>query len=142
MANTPRIWDYLNAISQTGDLSVLNDMDFDSVYNPFIINKMLAQHKDCVLAANQVNERSWMPHKAQFRYLLNTLRKRFRKNEKSEKHTDPDDVGAVAEYYFCSTHHARDLVSLHSSDQLMEIHRRLDKGGAAKRKGRTHGEPT
>jgi hypothetical protein len=138
----PRIWDYLNAITQTGDLSVLDDLDFDKVYNPFIINKMLMQHKDCVLAANQVNERPDMPRKAQFLLLLNTLRKRFRKNEKSEKHTDPDDVGAVAEYYDCSTHHARDLVSLHSSDQLATIHRRLDKGGATKHKGRTHGEPT
>ncbi len=137
MANTPRLWDYLNAITQTKDLSVLNDEDFDKVYNPFIVNKMLAQHRDCVLAANMMNERPTMDKKAQFLFLLNTLRARFRKNEKSAKFTDPDDVEAVAEYYDCSLRHARDLVSLHSSDQLTTIQTRLNKGGATKR-GRSH----
>jgi hypothetical protein len=137
MANSSRLWDYLNAATQTKDLSVLQDDDFEKVYNPFIVNKMLAQHRDCVLAANMVNERAEMPRKAQFLFLLNTLRARFRRNEKSVKFTDPDDVVAVAEYYGCSHRRSRDLVSLHSSDQLTIIHKRLDKGGAAKR-GRSH----
>jgi hypothetical protein len=141
MANQPRIWDYLNAITQTKDITVLDDLDFDKVYQPFIINKMLSQHRDCVLAANMMNERPDTPKKAQFLFLLNTLRPRFRKNEKSVKQTDPDDVGALAEYYECSTRHARDLMSLHSSAQLAIIHKRLDKGGITK-KGRTHGEST
>jgi hypothetical protein len=138
MANLPRIWDYLNAITQTKDLTVLDDEDFDKVYVPFIINKMLSQHRDCVLAANMMNERPGTPKKAQFLFLLNTLRPRFRKNEKSVKFTDPDDVGALAEYYDCSLRRARDLVSLHSSDQLAIIYQRLDKGGITK-KGRTNG---
>jgi hypothetical protein len=141
MTKNPRIWDYLNAITYTKDLSVLQDEDFDKVYVPFVINMMLAQHKDCVLAANMMNERPWMPVRAQFLFLLNTLRKRFRKNEKREKYTDPDDVGALAEYYDCSVRRARDLVSLHTSAQLTIIRSRLDKGGATKRRGRTHGEP-
>jgi len=136
----PRIWDYLNAISQTKDLSVLEDDDFEKHYEPFVINKMLARHGDAVLAANMMNERPNIPKKAQFLFLLNTLRARFRRNEKSVKHTDPDDVGAVAEYYDCSMRHARDLVSLHTSDQLTTIHTRLDKGGASKQ-GRSH-DPT
>lgn len=140
MANSPRIWDYLNAVTQTKDLSVLEDEDFERVYTPYIINKMLSQHRDCVLAANMINERPETPRKGQFLFLLNTLRSRFRRNEKSDKHTDPDDVDAVAEYYECSIRKARDLVSLHSSDQLANIHRRLDKGGPTK-KGRSH-EPT
>lgn len=140
MAKGPRIWDYLSAVTQTKDVSVLRDETFNKDYVPFVINKMLGQHKDCVLAANMMNERPDTPKKAQFLFLLNTLRARFRRNEKSVKHTDPDDVGAVAEYYGCSMNHARDLVSLHTSDQLTIIHRRLDKGGASKQ-GRSH-DPT
>lgn len=137
MAKSSRIWDYMTAVSQTKDLSVLQDEQFDKDYIPFVINKMLAQHRDAVLAVNMMNERPDTPKKAQFLFLLNTLRSRFRRSEKWDKNTDPDDVGAVAEYYGCSTRHARDLVSLHTSDQLTIIHKRLDKGGATR--GRSHG---
>lgn len=137
MALNARIWDYLNAITQTKDVTVLQDEKFETIYQPFIINKMLAQHRDCVPAMNLMNEHPEIPRVSQFLFLLNTLRARFRKNQKSVKLTDSDDVQAVAEYYDCSCRRARDLVSLHSSDQLAIIYRRLDKGGATKR-GRTH----
>jgi conjugal transfer/entry exclusion protein len=134
----PRIWDYLNAVTQTKDRSLLQDEQFDKDYQPFVINKMLSQHRDCVLAANMMNEHHETPKKSQFLFLLNTLRARFRRNEKSVKNTDSDDVGAVAEYYECSIRHARDLVSLHTSDQLANIHSRLDKGGGATKRSRSH----
>jgi hypothetical protein len=123
-----RIWEYLDAICQTKDTSVLEDPDFDKVYDPFVINRALSAHDDSVLAAQMVNERSDMPRKAQFLFLLNTLRsrKRFGNWLKGSK---SDDAIAVAEYYGCSLRHARDLVSLHSSDQLTIIHARLEKGG-------------
>lgn len=137
MANNPRIWDYLNALTKTKDRTVLLDENFDKVYLPFIINKMLSQHGDCVKAANMMNEHPDIPPAGQFLFLLNTLVTRYRQNAKSVKFTDSDDSRALAEYYGCSVRRARDLVSLHSSDQLTIIYRRLDKGGATKR-GRSH----
>jgi hypothetical protein len=134
MAKGPRLWDYLNAITQTKDLSVLQDETFEKDYQPFIINKMLAQHRDCVLAADMMNQHPEMPKKSQFLFLLNTLRARFRRNEKSAKLTDSDDVEAVAEYYGCSARHARDLVSLHTPEQMQVVYARLEKGGSRKSK--------
>ena len=132
MAKSARIWDYLNAVCQTKDKSVLDDPDFDKVYEPFVINRSLSAHEDSVLAANMMNERSDMPRRAQFLFLLNTLRarKRFGNWLKS---TESDDASAVAEYYGTSLRHARDLVSLHSSDQLTIIRARIDKGGTTSR---------
>lgn len=129
MAHSKRLWDYLGAITKTKDLSVLKDLDFDKVYTPFIVNMALSHHEDSVLAANLMNERSWLPANCQFLFLLNTLRARFRKWD-ALKNTVSDDAVALAEYYGCSVRRARDLVSLHSSDQMNDVHRRLDKGGA------------
>jgi len=127
MAKSARIWDYLNAASETKDKSVLDDPDFDKVYEPFLINRSLSAHEDSVLAANMMNERSDMPRRAQFLFLLNTLRAR-RRFGNWLKSTESDDASAVAEYYQISLRHARDLVSLHSSDQLTIIRARTDKG--------------
>jgi hypothetical protein len=74
---TPRIWDYLNAVNKSKDESVLRDADFDKQYNAFLINRALSQHEDTVLAANLMNERAHLPVDLQFRFLLNTVRARF-----------------------------------------------------------------
>jgi hypothetical protein len=137
----PRIWAYLDAITKTKDMSVLKDADFEKVYKPFTINQALAHHQDSVLAANLMNERHHLPVDLQFRFLLNTLRARFRKSDWL-KNTVSDDVKAVAEYYGCSVRHARGILSLHSSAQLTNIYARIDKGGAEKKKVPRHDNST
>jgi len=134
---SPRIWDYIKSINQTKDRSVLADVDFDKTYQPWLVNRSLSQHADSVLAANMMNERPDIPPQAQFLFLLNILRARFRRSDWLKSSTS-DDVRAIAEYYGCSVRHARDLVSLHSSGQLTTIHARLDKGGMGTNKGPSH----
>jgi hypothetical protein len=139
MALAP-IWSYLNALSETKDASVIEHPEFTKEYQPFIVNRALSYHIDAILAANVMNEHPWLDSVSQFLYFLNTLRPR-RRMAKWIKNTVSDDVRDVAEYYDCSLRRARDLVSLHTSDQLTIIHRRLDKGGATTR-GRSHEHPT
>ena len=127
-----RLWDYLAAICYTKDRSVLEDIDFEKVYDPYIINRALGQHEDSVLAAQMVNERPWMPKASQFLFLLNTLRARKRWGNWL-KNTVSGDERAVAEYYGVSLRHARDLLSLHTPEQLATVYRRIDKGGTGKK---------
>lgn len=134
MASAP-IWNYVNALSETKDRSVLDDPDFQKEYKAFIVNRALSYHSDSVLHANMMNERPWLEPALQFHFLLNTLRPR-RRIAKWIKPTDSDDVAAIAEYYEISLRKARDLVSLHSSEQLTIIRRRIDKGGVATTRGR------
>ncbi len=134
---TTRIWDYMNALTETKDRSVTDDPDFDKEYLPFLINRGLSQHHDCVLAANQMNLLPELPPKLQFHFLLNTLRAR-RRYGAWLKYTVPDDVVAVAEYYGCSNKRATEILPLHTSAQLTEINRRLNKGGVQSSKGRSN----
>lgn len=109
----------------------MDEPQFAKEYVPFIVNRALSYHQDAVLAANAMNERPWLEPAMQFLFLLNTLaaRKRFSKWIKT---TVPDDVRTVAEYYGCSLRHARDIVPLHTKEQMKIIRSRLEKGGAAK----------
>ena len=115
----------------------MDEPEFSKDYVPFIINRALSYHQDAVLAANAMNERPWLDAALQFQFLLNTLatRKRFSKWIKTSV---PDDVRAVAEYYGCSLRRARELVDLHSMEQMKIIRSRLEKGGTATKAGSRH----
>lgn len=128
-----KIWDIVGAISHTKDTSILDDPEFETAYQGFVINRAFSHHLDSVLAANLMNERAHLAPALQFLFLLNTLRPRKRYSDWM-KNTVSDDVSTVAEYYECSERHARSLVSLHSSEQLNIIRKRLDKGGAASKR--------
>lgn len=131
MANDPRFWNILNALTRTKDTTIFDDPDFEKLYNPFVINMALSHHADTVMAANLMNERPGLPAELQATFLLNTIRPRFRKSEWL-KSSVSDDVKNVAEYYECSVRQARALVSLHTPEQLVTIRTRLDKGGTTK----------
>jgi hypothetical protein len=132
-----KIWQYLDALSHKKDRSVLDDPQFAKDYVPFIINRALSYHQDAVLSANMMNERPWLDAASQFQFLLNTLaaRKRFSKWIKA---TVPNDAKSVAEYYGCSIRHARNIVDLHTKEQMKIIRSRLEKGGAATKAGSRH----
>lgn len=140
MAKESRTFEYLSALSHKKDKSVLDEPQFAKEYVPFIINRALSYHQDAVLAANAMNERPWLDTALQFQFLLNTLaaRKRFSKWIKA---TVPNDVRDVAEYYGCSLRHARELVGLHSMEQMKIIRSRLEKGGTATKAGSRHDDP-
>jgi hypothetical protein len=137
-----RLWDAVDALSYSKNATIADDPEFSKIYQPFIVNRALSYHKDSILAANILNERPILnvkdghditpALKLQFLFLLNTLRARKR-YAKWLKLTDSDDVKAVAEYYGVNLRRARDLTSLHTSDQLAHIRTRLDKGGLALR---------
>lgn len=139
MATSSRTFAYLDALSHSKNRAVLDEPQFAKEYVPFVINRALSYHQDAVLAANVMNERPWLDAALQFQFLLNTLaaRKRF---SKWLKNTVPNDVRIVAEYYGCSLRHARDIVGLHSVEQMKIIRSRLEKGGAATKAGSRHAD--
>ncbi len=140
MSNPAPIWRYFDAVTFTRDASIVAEPEFGKEYNPFIINRGLSYHEDCILAAAVLNERPWVDKSLQALYLINTLRPRKRYS-KWIKTTVSDDAKVVAEYYNVSLRVARDLVSLHSSEHLTIMRARLDKGGSTKRKREPRHDP-
>lgn len=122
------IWDYVNAITLTKDINLADNPVIDAVYEPFVVNRALSYFNECVLAANMMNERPWLPKRLQFLFLLGVLRPRKRFS-KWYKYKISDEARVTAEYYGCSLRHAAPLTSLHTAEQLAHMRTRLFKGG-------------
>jgi len=124
-------FDYVTAASYSKK-DLIRDSDnpelAEASYVPFLTNRAFSYHADAVLYANEMNMRPHVDNLLAFDYYLNSLRpqKRFSKWEKKEEN---GDLEIVKEYYQYSYEKASRVLSLLSEDQLIELRRRIQKGG-------------
>lgn len=121
---TMELKDWLNSINQTKE-----DLSEDiKSYPPFIVNRCLSGHLDCVLFANEMNKNSHLDKDMQYSFYLNSLRKRKRFSPwlRKDKITDLD---IVKQYYGYSNEKAMQALKILSKDQIDFIKKRLDIGG-------------
>lgn len=124
-------FDFVNAASY-GKQDLIRESDnpelAEKTYAPFLTNKAFSQHVDTVLYANEMNMRSQLDNQLAFDYYLNSIRpqKRF---AKWAKRPTSDDLEAVKEYYQYNYEKAEHALSLLSKEQLIELKKRLEKGG-------------
>ena len=124
------LFDYLNAITYKKE-DIMGDEIIEDNYIPYVINKFLSQHIDCILFVNEMNFRSQLPHKLQFDYFINSIRKKFRKSEKWLKPEDFKAIGLVKEYYDYSTPKAKEALKILGDDNIEYIRKKLFKGGTS-----------
>ena len=98
-------------------------------YVPFIVNRALSFHYDCVLQVNEMNKFPDLPGTLQYHYLLNTIRGYKRPFRKWEKRETIDDLEAVKEYYNYSYEKAKEALVLLNATQIEEIKKAINKGG-------------
>lgn len=104
-----------------------------SQYIPFIINKSLSYHYDCIMQANEMNMRHGLQNEMQYAFLYNSIRKYkrpFKKWHKKEK--EESDVLLVKEYYNVSSIRAREILALLTKENLDEMREKMQKGGITK----------
>ena len=124
-------FDYVNSITYTKK-NLMRNTDNDALaekgYNPFLTNRSLSYHHDTVAVANEMNMRSDLPKLLQYEFLLNIIRskKRFAKWDKREDH---GDLAVVKEYFGYSDNKAMQALTVLTDDQIIEIRKRLEKGG-------------
>ena len=69
--------DWLNSINFNKE-NLMEDPDAKKDYPPYIINRCLSGHLDCVMFANEMNKYSFLDKDMQYSFYLNTLRKKKR----------------------------------------------------------------
>ena len=106
-----------------------NVLEDDSDYVPFVVNKSLSFHYDCVMNANQMNLLPNTDARLQYYYYLNTIRPYKRPFQKWLKRETIEDLDVVKEYYGYSNEKAKQVLSILSPAQLDEIKQRINKGG-------------
>ena len=63
--------DYLNAINFSKEkLLDTDDIMWEKKYPPYIINKCLSMHYDCIAQANEINGFHFLPKKIQFHFYI------------------------------------------------------------------------
>lgn len=116
------------SITQTKKNPFVLEDDYKD-YVPYIVNKALSAHYDCIFYANEMNMKSFLPNKIQYEYYLNSIRARKRPFQDWMKKEKLDELNLIKEYYQVSYSKAKEMRRLLSDAQIKEIKAYLDKGG-------------
>lgn len=125
-------FDYVNQILY-GKNNLITDKESEKDYAPFIINRSLSYHKDCVMFANEMNQRPHTEKKMQNDFLLNTIRSRKRPFTKWIKSKKDDNLDYIKTYYGFSTNKALEVIDLISEENMEKIKEELNTGGIKKK---------
>jgi hypothetical protein len=124
-------FEFANQILQ-GKKQLIVDEATEDEYVPFMVNRALSYHKDCVLYANEMNRRHQLDNKLQNDYLLNTIRAKKRPFNKWIKPEKSEDIACIKSFYGFSDAKARDALRLLTDKQIQELKEKADKGGLGK----------
>jgi hypothetical protein len=121
---TYELKDWLNSINFTKeDLS-----EEIKSYPPYIINRCLSGHIDCILYANEMNMHHHLDKDLQYSFYLNSLRKKKRFSPWLRK-DKVKDLECIKQYYGYSNEKASQALKILTKQQLDFIKQRIETGG-------------
>ena len=120
--------DWLNSINFNKTNLIEEDPSTIKDYPPYIINRCLSGHLDCILFVNEMNRYSFLDKDMQYSFYLNTLRKKKRFSPWLRKEK-VDDLECVKQYYGYSNEKASQALKILDKKQLNFIKQRLETGG-------------
>jgi hypothetical protein len=120
--------DWLNSINQTKKNLIDEDPTITKEYPPYIINKCLSGHIDCLMYANEMNLNHALDKKLQYDFFINIVRikKRYSPWIRKDKIKDLD---VVKSYYKYSNEKAEQALKILTQDQINFIKSKLETGG-------------
>jgi hypothetical protein len=120
--------DWLNSINQTKKNLIDEDPTITKEYPPYIINKCLSGHIDCLMYANEMNLNHALDKKLQYDFFINIVRikKRYSPWIRKDKIKDLD---VVKSYYKYSNEKAEQALKILTQDQINFIKQKLETGG-------------
>ncbi len=119
--------DWLNSINFSKE-NLIEDSSSIKEYSPYVINRCLSGHIDCVLFANEMNLNHQLDKDMQYSFFLNTIRKRKRFSPWLRK-DKIKDLECVKQYYGYSNEKASQALKILSKEQINFIKQRLEIGG-------------
>jgi len=125
-------FDYVNAILQNKKQLIVDELT-EKDYVPFLVNRSLSYHKDCIMYANEMNRRHFIDKKLQNDFLLNTVRSQKRPFAKWVKSEKSDDLECIKTVYGFSEVKAREALRLLSKEQIQQLKEQTQTGGLSKR---------
>jgi hypothetical protein len=124
-------FDYVNSILQNKKNLIVDELT-EKDYSPFLVNRTLSYHKDCILYANEMNRRHLADKKLQYDFLLNTIRSQKRPFAKWVKVEKSEDLECIKQVFGLSDQKAREARRLLSNEQIQKLKEQTDTGGLRK----------
>jgi hypothetical protein len=119
------------SILQTKKNPFRDEMDYKD-YVPFVVNRALSYHQDCVLYANEMNINPALDKDMQYLFYLNTIRSMKRKFQPWQKSLTDKDIESVKKYFGYSNEKAKEALRILNDEQIAEIRTITEKGGVTK----------
>ena len=119
------------SILQTKKNPFKDELDYKD-YVPFVVNRALSFHQDCVLYSNELNLNPGMDKDMQYQFYLNTIRSMKRKFQPWQKTSTDKNIEAVKTYFGYSNEKAKEALRILTEEQIADIIIRTDKGGVNK----------
>ena len=123
-------FDFINDIN-LGKKGIMVDDLAEKEYAPFITNRALSFHVDTVLFANEMNIHHHLDNRLQYDFFINIIRKQKRWS-KWLKPSEIDNLDIIKTYYGYSNDKAKSVLSLLNNEQILELKKRIYKGGKRK----------
>jgi hypothetical protein len=126
-----KVFDYVNQILYGKENLMVNEEN-EKIYIPFLINRSLSYHYDCILFANEMNRRHFLDKKLQHDFFINTIRSKKRSFVKWAKSEKNDDIECIKKVYGFSDKKALDALRLLNDEQIQQLKEQTDIGGLRK----------
>lgn len=119
----PKPWDYVAAFNEKKDL------EYESDYSAFSVNRVLSMHVQTVYWANEMNRLSILDDDMQFDFYMNGIPKGKRFSEYAKKGEKVAEVDLIQRYFGINKRRAVEYLTLLTDDQLNIIKTKFMEGG-------------
>jgi len=120
--------DWLNSINQTKKNLIDENPLSENEYPPFVINKCLSGHIDCLMYSNEMNMNHNLDKKLQYDFFINILRTKKRFSPWIRKDI-VKDLDYVKKYYGYNNEKAQQALNILTKDQINFISNKFEIGG-------------
>lgn len=120
--------DWLNSINQTKKNLIDENPLSENEYPPFVINKCLSGHIDCLMYSNEMNINHNLDKKLQYDFFINILRTKKRFSPWIRKDI-VKDLDYVKKYYGYNNEKAQQALNILTKDQINFIRNKFEIGG-------------
>ena len=116
-----------------GKNNLIVDALTEKEYKPFLVNRSISYHRDCIFQANEMNRRPLADSKMQYDFLLGSIRSYKRPFHKwTNKDKISANIEAVKTAYGYSNEKSSKIIGLLSDKQLEQIRNVVSTGGLKK----------
>ncbi|AER70238.1 clamp loader of DNA polymerase [Salmonella typhimurium phage PhiSH19] len=127
----PSLFDYLGALNSTKEnLLMTEDPEIRKAFDPFMTRRGLAQSKDTLVVAEQMNRFHAITPWMQWNLAFHSIPAKRRYGKWSKKGAMDPDVKLISEYYYISPEKASEYVRFLPKEVLAEIKAKVERSNS------------